>query len=42
MTSSQLRHQNNITKIFHFGPLSIEISGYASTTASCDDFLNKI
>jgi len=30
VTSSPLRHQNNVTKIFQFGPLSIKISGCAS------------
>jgi len=27
---SQMTHQKNVTKFFHFGPLPIKISGYAS------------
>jgi len=30
VTSSQLRHQTKVTNFFHFGPLPIKISGYAS------------
>jgi len=30
VTSSPLHHQNNVTKIYQFGPLPIKISGYAS------------
>jgi len=30
VTSLLLRHQNNFTNFFHFGPLPIKISGYVS------------
>jgi len=30
MTSSPLRHRNNVTVFFYFGPLPIKISGYVS------------